>query len=836
MKVSLNWAQYYSDVDLKSLPTQELITLATERLGGIEGYVDLAERYQNIYIAQIASFVKHPNADKLRVCKIDDGGVAKNVERDEDGFVQVVCGAPELERGWIVAWLAPGATVPASYQSDPFTLAAKELRGEISYGMLGTPAELDVSKDDSGLLVLTQQQLDEKSLQLGSTLSELLALDDLVLEIENKMFTHRPDCFGILGVARELAGIQHKKFTSPDWYLKKPEFGSADRLESTLFNEAAELAPRAMIVPLDGITVAPSPLWMQSYLNRVGIKPINNIVDVTNYIMYLTAQPMHAFDYDKITARSQSVATIGPRMAKEGEKITLLGNKKVTLTAGDIVLATDKQAVDIAGVMGGAETEVDENTKAVLLICCAFDMYTVRKMTMRHGIFTDAATRNTKGQPAAQIDRILAYAMKLMGEYAGAKQAGEVHDNYESPVEPGYIEVTTKFINERLGSKLTTDEIISLLTNVEFEAHEASGPISVTAPFWRTDIEIAEDIVEEVGRLYGFNKLPIALPQRSIAPVSPEPMRVLKSELRTALSRAGANEVLTYSFVHGDLLNKAGQDIGQAFAIRNALSPDLQYYRLSLLPSLLDKVRTNVKAGYDEFTLFEIGKTHNKVLTDEETQLPDEPNYLEAVYTSAKPKEGAAYFKMLRTIDEALTKIGITYKLMPVEEDTVLQQLRPFEQSRSAYIYNSTELGGMIGFIGELKPSVIKGFKLPEYTAAAILALDGPSFEAANRSVGGTYKPLSRYQSSKQDLTLKVSESMLFAQLKGLIEEELAKTEYDTVLTPLGVYQKEGEATKNITFRITLSHFDRTLTTDDVSKVVEAVAVAARESLNAEQV
>ncbi len=836
MKVSLNWAQSFSKTDLKSLPVEELVALATERLGGIEGYEELTDRYKNIYIARIASYVKHPNADKLRICKIDDGGKAKGVERDENGLVQVVCGAPELEEGWIVAWLAPGATVPASYQSDPFTLAAKELRGEISYGMLGTPAELDVSKDDSGLLVLTQQQLDEKLLTVGSTLSQLLALDDLILEIENKMFTHRPDCFGILGVARELAGIQHKKFTSPDWYLNKPTFENADRLESTLFNETPELAPRAMIVPLDGITVAPSPLWMQSYLNRVGIRPINNIVDITNYIMYLTAQPMHAFDYDKIAARSEGGATIGPRMAREGEKITLLGNKKVTLTAGDIVLATDKQAVDIAGVMGGAETEVDENTKSVLLTCCAFDMYTVRKMTMRHGIFTDAATRNTKGQPPAQVDRILAYAMKLMGEYAGAKQAGEVHDNYESPVEPGYIEVTTKFINERLGSKLNTDEIIALLTNVEFEAHEASGPISVTAPFWRTDIEIAEDIVEEIGRLNGFNQLPIALPRRSIAPVSPEPMRVLKSDLRTAFSRSGANEVLTYSFVHGDLLKKAGQDVAQAFAIRNALSPDLQYYRLSLLPSLLDKVHANIKAGYDEFTLFEIGKTHNKILIDEETELPDEPNYLEAVYTSAKPKPGAAYFTMLKTVDAVLGGLGIQYKLVPSEEDATLQLLKPFDQKRSAYIYNATESGGMIGFIGELRGSVIKGFKLPEYTAAAVFALDGPSFEAENRAVGGAYKPLSRYQSSKQDLTLKVAESVSFAELRALIEEELEKTQYDTLLTPLGVYQKEGEVTKNVTFRITLSHFERTLTTSEVSQLVEGIALRAHEVLGAEQV
>lgn len=827
MKVSLNCVKQFTDI---AVSTDELVKLATERLGGIEGVTDLSRQYEGIVVAKVVSCEKHPNADKLALCKVDDGGVVKDVERDENGYVQVVCGAPNVREGLLVAWIPPGSTVPASYgEKELFVLEARDLRGQTSNGMLASLAELGLSDDHAGIL-----EIDE-DVKPGTPFKDLYDLDDTILEIENKMFTHRPDGFGHLGVAREIAGIQHKKFTSPDWYTNAGvETGNNDLVKVSV--EEANLCPRYMAVVLEDVEIKPSPIWLQSYLKRVGIRPINNVVDITNYMMALTAQPLHAFDFDKVASNGK--AEIIVRKPRDGEKMTLLDGKEIAPHKDAILICNPDGPIALGGIMGGGNSEVYEKTTRVVLECATFDMYNIRKTSMIHGIFTDAVTRFTKGQPATQLPPVIAKAISMFEELAGAKQTGAIVDSGSTrPAEADYIEIDTKFINDRLGSKFTEEEIVALLTNVEIEAHVASGPIEVRAPFWRTDLEIKEDIVEEIGRLYGFNQLPMALPQHSIQPVAPAQLRALKSEIRHTLARAGANEVLTYSFAHGNLLKKAGQDPERAFALRNALSPDLEYYRLSILPSLLEKVRPNVKAGVDEFVLFEIGKSHIKYPDDEPNALPDEYNQLEMVYTSTKPKKGAPYYQMLRYVDAVLSGLGIEYRVEKPEDSSFkIQPEMPFDMSRSARLfYKNAENGGLIGIVGELEQSVIKAFKLPEYTAAALFTLDGPSFYPENRNINA-YTPLSRYESSKQDITLKVTDDTAYSNLNTLLESELAKSDYNWLLTPLGIFQKEGERTKNITFRITLGSDDRTLVTEEVTKLLESLSWQAQQQLGAEQV
>jgi phenylalanyl-tRNA synthetase beta chain len=293
--------------------------------------------------------------------------------------------------------------------------------------------------------------------------------------------------------------------------------------------------------------------------------------------------------------------------------------------------------------------------------------------------------------------------------------------------------------------------------------------------------------------------------------------------------------------VHGDLLKKAGQDPDLAYTLRNALSPDLQHYRLSILPSLLDKVHGNIKAGYDEFTLFEIGKTHSKPV-NEETGLPDEHNFLEMVYVSSKPKAGAAYYQMLKQVDYLLTELGIPYRLEKPDQSVIddpskkIQHEKPFAMTRSAYMYyKSAEQGGLIGVVGELEQSVVKAFKLPAYSAAAIFALDGASFEIESRSENA-YKPLSRYPSTTQDITLQVDAGVSYSNLSDCIGAELESSQYSFTLNPISIYQKEGDKTKNITFRIVLSHYERTLTTREVNELVEKVTWLAHEALGAQQI
>ena len=305
MKFSLNLAQHYSNVDLASLDHAEIISRIGLQLGAIEEVIEISRKYKGIVVAEVISCEKHPNADKLSLCTVDDGGVTANVERNEHGHVQVVCGAPNVAKGQMIAWIPPGATVPSTYDESPFVLDARELRGEVSNGMIASAKELDISDDHKGILVVTKED-SGKDPRPGEQITSYFGLDDLIIDCENKMFTHRPDCFGNLGIARELAGIFGENFVSPDWYLQAPKFKSASGLPLDVKNEAQDLVPRFVAIAMSEVKIDDSPVWMQVYLQRVGIKPINNVVDITNYVMHLTGQPLHAFDYDKLQKFSAS--------------------------------------------------------------------------------------------------------------------------------------------------------------------------------------------------------------------------------------------------------------------------------------------------------------------------------------------------------------------------------------------------------------------------------------------------------------------------------------------------------------------------------------------------
>lgn len=831
MKVSLNWMQWYSEVDLKSLPVDELVKLATERLGGIEGVENLSKHYEGIVVAKVVSCVKHPNADKLSLCLVDDGGIVKDVERNENGYVQVVCGAPNVKEGLLVAWIPPGSIVPASYgEKELFVLEARDLRGELSNGMLASPAELGMNDDHSGIL-----EIDEEA-QPGTLFKELYGLDDTILEIENKMFTHRPDGFGQLGVARELAGIQHKAFKSPEWYLSPLKVSASlssdeDKLNVTV--ESEDLCPRYMAVVLEDVKIKPSPVWLQSYLKRVGVRPINNVVDITNYIMLLTAQPLHAFDFDKVA--KDGAASIIVRRPQPGEKMSLLDGKEIEPHKDAVLICNPDGPIALGGVMGGGNSEIDENTTRIVLECATFDMYNIRKTSMIHGLFTDAVTRFNKGQPAAQLPAVLSKTVEMLKELSGANPASEVVDVVSSAAklmnEPVHID--TAFINNRLGSNLTATEISSLLTNVEFSVETEGEVLIVTPPFWRTDIEIKEDVVEEIGRLYGFNQLPIALPTKSIIPVAPDSRRELKRRIRYILARAGANEVLTYSFVHGDILRKAKQNPENSYAIRNALSPDLQYYRQTLTPSLLDLVHANSKAGFDEFALFELNKSHNKIHGDGEDGLPGELNMLALTFASKNSKR-AAFYNVRRYLDYLASSLGFTLRYSPIVDPADFPVTAPFDQTRSALVVVE-ETDTFLGIVGEYQADVAKKFKLPQASAGFEVGLDH-LLEALQGLSGIAYTPLSKYPSTTQDITLQVSQETRFADIESCLKGHLKTTSYQWNLVPISIFQKADQQTKNVTFRLILSHYGHTLTTNEASQIVKELSWQAHEQLKAEQV
>ncbi|MDO4684155.1 MAG: phenylalanine--tRNA ligase subunit beta [Candidatus Saccharibacteria bacterium] len=818
MKVNLNSIKKLLAFELP--PVDELVERINARLGGVEEVINLGEKYRAARIVQVVSCSPHPDADRLTVCLVDDGGVVADVPRNDDGLVQVVCGAPNVQADMWAVWLPPGATVPVTYDdAEPFVLSARQLRGVMSQGMLAAGDELGINDDHDGIIAITPYDMPAGvELVAGARFADVFGLDGYVLEIENKMFTHRPDCFGQLGVAREIAGIYGQQFTSPAWYTAAQEFAAGSGLELSVINEATDKVPRIMAVAIDGVSVKPSPLWLQCELVAMGGKPINTIVDITNYSMLITAQPTHAYDYDTVND-----ATLVARMARKGETLTLLNGKTITLTEDDIVIADSNRAIGLAGIMGGSDTEVSASTTRIIIECANFDMYAVRKTAMRHGIFTDALARFNKGQSPLQTAPVLQQLLTMID----GQQASAVCDEYFNGRHvPANIDISSQFICERLGGELSTDEICQLLTQVEIDNHsleEARGSIRLTVPFWRTDLTIAEDIVEEVGRLYGFDRLPRELPQRRTKPVAKNTRRQVKQHIRESLVRAGANEVLTYSFVHEQVLTKAQQQPTDAFKLSNALSPDLQYYRLTVLPSLLDKVHANIKAGHERFMLFEMGKGHCKAYATADDGLPSEAEFTDMVYAAKKPDKGAPFYVVRRMVEQLGADLGIEFTFTPVvEEFAKLPVTAPFDIARSALVKTAT--GELMGIVGELKATVRTQFKLPEYTAAASLHTAG--LEAAWMARCSNYVPLSRFPSTTRDISVKVANSVSYAEVREAAEEGIMAIDGLRVsLQPVAIYQPdEKSAHKTITLRLSLTSYEKTLSSDEINTVIAAVA------------
>lgn len=820
MRVSLNTVRQYTDVNL---PVDELVKRINQQLGGVEAIVDLGAKYQDALIVRVVECDKHPNADRLNVTKIDDGGVVKDVPRDDNGFVQVVCGAPNVHADMLAVWLPPRSTVPASLaEAEPFVLDARELRGVLSQGMLAAPDELAIGSDHDGILVIDPQEWKPNDVELkpGTSFAAAYGLDDIVIDIENKMFTHRPDLFGQLGVAREIAGIQHQLFSSPAWYQDKPQFTEAAGLDLEIDNQAVNQVPRFMAVAIKDVTVKPSPLWLRCELVRLGAKPINNVVDVTNYIMLLTAQPVHAYDYDKLRGHK-----LGARLAKKGEQVNLLNHKTYQLDESDIVIVDGAGPVGLAGIMGGGDSEVSDDTTNIVLEVASFDMYSVRKSSMRHGVFTDALARFNKGQSPWQNDRVMSLLMQSIHDVAGGHQASRVFDEAAELVPAKPIEVTADFINRRLGLELGDDEIKRLLGNVEIKV---TGNLTVQAPFWRTDIELKEDIVEEVGRLYGFDKLPRQLPRRSMRPARQNELMNLKFAIRQQLARAGANEVLTYSFVHGNLIDRSGQDKSHAFELTNALSPDLQYYRLSLMPSLLSKVHMNLKSGYEEMALFELGKAHIVGEVDE-SGLPREDE-LTALVVACDDKlkpAGAAFYQAKRYL-EALVQAELNYRPIPEAFDQ-FDIVKPYQPGRSSAVYAGDKF---LGLLGEFRPGVVRALKLPRYAAG---------FELDTRALTGLigtvdYRPLPKFPGTSRDLTLQVDQAVAYAEVAQVIASVLSDSSLESDFELTDIYQARDSTAKRLTFRLHLTDLDKTITAEQANHLVDHLAEQASRQLQAQVV
>lgn len=761
MRISLNWLKKYVDI---KIPNDELIRLIGARLVEVEGVIDETHKYDKIYVARVVKAEKIPETH-LSLCQIDVG---------KDDLVQVVCGAPNVRVGMLAAWIAPGAVVPASVNEDaPFVIGTRKMLGKYeSNGMLAGADELDF--DDKHEKIA---EIDPEMAKPGDLLSDVFELNDLILEIENKSLTHRPDCFGMIGFAREVAGILGEKFEVDS--LKNSSVRSND-IKLTIDPEICSRYT-ALVLTKHGEFKTKYLSWQDTILSKSGMRPVDEIVDATNYLMLLTGQPLHAFDYDKFVAvGGKKSAEIVVRLARAGENLTLLDGKEVELNENDILICSGGIPVALAGAMGGLFTAIDENTRNIILESATFSLYNLRKTQMAHGIFTEAITRFTKGQPAYQTMAVAEECAEMLSD---GFRVSAVADEYPHPEKEIVVKITTDEINDLLGTEYDKDLIVRTLENVNFRVKARRNELEVFVPEWRTDIHIKEDIVEEVGRLLGYDNITPVLPRHATADVNK--MLALKEDIRGTMKGFGANEVLTYSFVSERLLKKAGLDIDNSYKIVNSISPDLQYVRQSIVPSLLEKAYVNQKIPFDKFALFEMNKVYQKAWGMNDESVPEEKNRIGFVLAERKGT-GTPYYKAKYFAEKLLGEYNITASFLPIKKETA--ETLPFEVKRAAEVWAGDK---MLGVVGEFKNSVKRNFKLADYLAGFELDLDLILELKGAKKIDNNFEI-----KDKQDLTIETDRP--FAEVLKEVQDKYQ----DAKITPVSIYQPDNSNTKNVTFHL----------------------------------
>lgn len=807
MLISLNWIKKYVKIDVSN---DELVKLIGARLVEVEEAIDETHKYDKIYAVEVKYCEKIPDTH-LSLCKIDDGGKAADVERDENGYVQVMCGAPNVHEGMFAAWIAPGAIVPATYHDDePFVIGMRKmLKKYDSYGMMAGADELAVGDDHSGIV-----ELDPATTKAGDDFAKLFELDDVILDIENKSLTHRPDTFGIIGFAREVAGILGQKFTTDEWYTNVKASFENDKNVALDIEVDENLCPRytAVILEPKDKKSARYLTLQDTLLARSGMRPIDPIVDLTNILMLTSGQPLHAFDYDKFVAVGGAKSPkIIVRAAEKGEKLTLLDGKEVEMTSDDIVVTSNNVPVALAGAMGGANTEIDENTKRIILESATFSLYNLRKTQMAHGVFSEAITRFTKGQPAGQTlpvalhfaDELKAFGYEPLAVFDSQKTAPKVEK----------VTVKLEQINALLGTEFTIDASKEILENVEFNVETTADSLTVDVPFWRTDIHIPEDVIEEIGRLSGFDNIAPILPLHATS--DPNEMLQLKTQIRNHLAACGANEVLTYSFVHGDLMRKVGQNPDNSYKIINSISPELQHIRQSIVPSLLDKTYGNIRAGHDKFALFEMNQVYPRTNGADEDGVPQNTYQLGFVFTDGSAKTN--YYTAKKYIENLLESLGVKYeiKAFTAESDATDSY---YEAKRSASVFVGEE---KIGNLGEIKNKVLREFKLPQGATAFELDLN----KILKFAEGATHKDfrVSQYPSVSRDVTLTVALDKNYAELEQAIRKIFETKDYIYKLSCTSIYRAEGADTKNVSFHLDFANPNKTLEKTEINAIMTEV-------------
>ena len=799
MKVPLSWLRAYVDVTSSAEELAHRLTMAGVEVGGVEHIGG----WTNCYVGRVLTIEPHPNADRLRLCTVDIGV--------EEKF-QVVCGAPNVAEAQNIAFAQIGATLFNTHSGKVEPLKAAKIRGVTSEGMICSVLELGIGEEHDGILVLPSDA------PVGTPLADYLG--DVVLELE--VTANRPDCFSILGVAREVAAFSGTTVTEPD--VSYPEDGPPIEEQATVEIADPELCARYTGALLTGITIGPSPEWMQERLTRAGMRPINNIVDVTNYVMLETGQPLHAFDLDKVADRRIIV-----RQAAPGERHVTLDGVERTLQPPIVVIADPEKAVGLGGVMGGSNTEVTEETSTILLESASFHPFNTRHTAEALKLRTEASLRFEKGWRPGLPPVGLRRAMKLMLEIAGGVAAKGIIDVFPGGQDAKSITLTAERMEKVLGVSIPMAEAARTLTSLGFScSNVGDDSLEAAAPPWRADIGIEDDLVEEVVRIIGYDQVPTT-PLATPIPLSqPDPAQAVKEEVRDLLASVGMQEIITYSMVSGQALELAHRGVEPAtppMRAFNPISPEHEFLRTSLRPGLLRTLAANQRHEGLPQWYFEVGKEflfYGEGLPDERQKAAGVLSGPGAQASWAAQESAAGFYDAKGVVESLCTRLGLTPSFEPLDD--------PFYYPGRAAVVSAG--GQCIGELGEVHPEALEAFDV-RGEGTVYFEVDLAALTAAVPQAERRFRGPSVYPEALRDLALVVGVDVPAARVQEVIEQHPLVVQ----ATLFDVYAGEqlGADVRSLAYRVSLQARDRTLTAEDVQRALDRLLARLERELGAVQ-
>ncbi|MBL7125689.1 MAG: phenylalanine--tRNA ligase subunit beta [Dehalococcoidales bacterium] len=797
MKVTLKWLREFVDINLPPKEVADRLTMAGTEAKGVQA---IGGTWDNIVVGQIAAVNPHPNADRLRLPTVDIGTEQQTV----------VCGAPNLNVGDKIAFARVGAELIDGHTGEIAKLKPAKIRGVESSGMVCSEKELGISDNHTEILVLSADA------PMGMPLANYLG--DVILDLD--ITPNRPDCLCVIGIAREVAALTDQKLHTPG--VAYEEAGTPIDQHIAVEIIDADLCPRYCASLITGVKIGESPQWMQQRLLACGMRPINNVVDVTNYVMLELGQPLHAFDYELIRGRKIIV-----RRATEGETITSLDGAERNLTRNMLVIADAERAVAIAGVMGGANSEVTEGTTSILLEAANFNPASIHYTGQHLSLPSEACMRFERGIRPGLTMPALKRATQLIVQLGGGQAARGVADAYPGKQEPEPVMISTERSKQVLGAKFTVDQITKALTSLGFECQPgaSSTETKVTTPYWRSDITQEVDLIEEVARIIGYDKIPMTTLSQSIPPHSPSPLLDLERKIKDTLVGYGFQEALTYSLSSLEMLRRFRPQTQQVAPmparLANPMTAEQEYLRPTLRANLLAALVANRRHEEAGIRLFELGK----IYLPKANELPDEPEVLCGLLSGSRNDiswlgDGGqlGFFDAKAALERLFSKLGIPAGFKPGNDES----FHPAHQA--AIAINDKE----IGVIGELHPKVTEAFDLAE--AVYLFELNVTEllpFTTGHRM----FQPIPRFPATVRDIALIVDVGVSHQQVVDIIRGfPLVK---DTVIFDVYSGKQVPAGKKSLAYRITYQSPTHTLTDKEANKVQEQILKKLAQQLGA---